>query len=247
MKLQKKIFWTFWVAACAGLIFSVGSMATSEKKNSEPAKNAPAASGDKEVIIDSYGNTLILAKEPVELMFSHKSHVIAAGLTCDDCHPDVFEKKRGSAKENGDYTMDALNEGRYCGTCHNDDIAFGTKAKDTCKTCHGSDMQPPKTIIFDTPVKAVIFDHALHTEDMGLDCDSCHQDLFKMKVGTAEEDPHAFVMDALYKGKYCGACHDGDQAFASDTRCTTCHIGVKGFDRLFGSKTPDKKHGGGEH
>ena len=63
-----------------------------------------------------------------------------------------------------------------------------------------------------------------------------------MIIGDSEKNEEEFVMDALYKGKYCGACHDGEQAFASDKRCTACHIGVMGFDRLVGGG--EKKKGG---
>ena len=92
---------------------------------------------------------------------------------------------------------------------------------------------PQEPIIFTKPVKAVIFDHKYHI-DQGLDCDSCHDDPFEMAAGTAEQNKD-FNMKALYEGKYCGACHDGDSAFASNTRCTLCHIGVKGYNKLMGS------------
>lgn len=88
------------------------------------------------------------------------------------------------------------------------------------------------TIVFTKPVKAVIFEHKNHIAQ-GLDCDSCHSGLFEMATGTAEGNDD-FTMDSLYKGKYCGACHDGNTAFASNTRCTVCHIGVKGFNRMSG-------------
>ena len=99
---------------------------------------------------------------------------------------------------------------------------------------------PQEPIIFTKPVKAVIFDHKYHIEQ-GLDCDSCHDDPFEMAAGTAEENED-FNMKALYQGKYCGTCHDGESAFASNTRCTLCHIGVKGYNRLMG-----KSGGGHEH
>ncbi len=86
-------------------------------------------------------------------------------------------------------------------------------------------------VIFTRPVKAVVFDHKVHVEDQGLECDSCHDDPFEMAAGTAEENED-FNMEALYQGKYCGTCHDGETAFASDTKCTTCHIGVKGYNRI---------------
>ncbi|NPA95197.1 MAG: hypothetical protein GXO58_07205 [Thermodesulfobacteria bacterium] len=101
---------------------------------------------------------------------------------------------------------------------------------------------PQEPIIFTKPVKAVVFDHKIHIEN-GLDCDSCHDEPFEMAAGTAEENQD-FNMKSLYEGKYCGQCHDGESAFASNTRCTLCHIGVKGYNRLTGIKP--KGHGGHE-
>ena len=49
-------------------------------------------------------------------------------------------------------------------------------------------------------------------------------------------------MQGLYDGKYCGACHDGSMAFASDTKCTLCHIGVKGYNRALGIEAADAHH-----
>ncbi len=50
-------------------------------------------------------------------------------------------------------------------------------------------------------------------------------------------------METLYNGGYCGACHDGDTAFASNKRCTVCHIGVRGQARLSGSSDAAAEHG----
>lgn len=93
---------------------------------------------------------------------------------------------------------------------------------------------PEAPIIWTQPVKAVVFHHKTHTMDQEIDCDSCHDDLFEMEAGIAEEEDD-FTMESLYEGRYCGACHDGDTAFASDTRCASCHIGVRGLNRLEGS------------
>lgn len=92
---------------------------------------------------------------------------------------------------------------------------------------------PLAPIIWEKPVKGVVFYHKTHTMDAGLDCDSCHDDLFEMEAGAAQENED-FTMATLYEGGYCGACHDGSTAFASDSRCTTCHIGVRGVGRLLG-------------
>ena len=97
------------------------------------------------------------------------------------------------------------------------------------------DEEDGGTIIFTKPVKAVVFEHKNHI-DQGLECDSCHDELFEMETGAAEGNDD-FTMAALYEGKYCGACHDGDMAFASNTRCTVCHIGVKGYNKAMGNTT----------
>ena len=102
---------------------------------------------------------------------------------------------------------------------------------------------PEAPIVWTKPVKAVIFNHKTHTMDQELDCESCHDDLFVMEAGAAEEADD-FTMESLYDGLYCGACHDGDTAFASNTRCTSCHIGVRGYARLSG-EGPADSHGSG--
>lgn len=115
---------------------------------------------------------------------------------------------------------------------------------DTVEEEYDEDTYGPKDpIIWVKPVKSVVFDHKVHTMDAGLDCDSCHDDLFEMEAGVAEENDD-FTMATLYEGGYCGACHDGSTAFASNTRCTTCHIGVRGHARLLGSsgEAEAKKH-----
>lgn len=100
---------------------------------------------------------------------------------------------------------------------------------------------PANPIIWTKPLKAVAFSHKTHTMGAGLSCDSCHDAIFEMAAGTAQEKAD-FTMDSLYKGKYCGACHDGNMAFASNTRCASCHIGVRGYNKATGA---DKK--GGKH
>lgn len=108
----------------------------------------------------------------------------------------------------------------------------------------GEDKEGGGTIIFTKPVKAVVFEHKTHIAN-GLGCDSCHSGIFEMATGTAEAKED-FTMDSLYKGKYCGTCHDGSTAFASNTRCTVCHIGVKGFNRLKGKPAAGSGGGHGE-
>ncbi len=88
---------------------------------------------------------------------------------------------------------------------------------------------PEEPIVWTVPIEAVAFDHKIHTMEAGLECDSCHDELFEMEAGLASENED-FIMETMYQGGYCGACHDGDMAFAANTRCATCHIGVMGME-----------------
>ncbi|HEY6872857.1 MAG TPA: cytochrome c3 family protein [Geobacteraceae bacterium] len=91
----------------------------------------------------------------------------------------------------------------------------------------GENSQHGGEIIFTKPVRSVQFSHKAHVEQKGLTCDMCHAGTFEMQALKAQEKPD-FTMESLYQGKYCGACHNGTMAFASNTRCASCHSGVKG-------------------
>lgn len=100
---------------------------------------------------------------------------------------------------------------------------------------------PLAPIVWEKPVKGVVFSHKTHTMDAELDCDSCHDDIFEMEAGVAEENED-FIMVTMYEGSYCGSCHDGSTAFAANTRCTTCHIGVRGVARLLEEDKSNNAH-----
>ena len=235
MKLSKKILYSIGLAVSVGLFFSMTGMA--ESTADIPAYGPAEIPADYDE--DTYGPARMMVwNKPVpRVTFSHKVHTMDAGLECDSCHDDVFEMEHGAVAEKGDFTMQSFSEGNYCGACHDGDTAFSTISPEKCAACHTA----PDLIVFNKPVKGVIFDHKIHVDEMDFTCGDCHSDLFKMHIGAAEQNPAEFVMEALYKGEYCGACHDGEGAFASDTRCTACHIGVMGYERLIGQ---EKKKGG---
>lgn len=60
------------------------------------------------------------------VVFSHAVHT--TWLRCNNCHPAIFEKEAGTAK----ITMEAIDDGKYCGVCH-DKVAL---APNGCKGCH---------------------------------------------------------------------------------------------------------------
>lgn len=64
-----------------------------------------------------------------KVIFSGDSHV-SKGLTCDACHPALFEQKKGAAK----ITMPDHQAGKFCFACHNGSQAFA--AEGNCNLCH---------------------------------------------------------------------------------------------------------------
>ncbi len=90
---------------------------------------------------------------------------------------------------------------------------------------HGGD------IIYTKPLKAVIFSHKAHSEDIGLKCDWCHDKTFEMEA-LAMESSKNFNMESLCNENYCGTCHNGDVSFSMTVQCARCHIGQKGYDRM---------------
>ncbi|MFO7983327.1 MAG: cytochrome c3 family protein [Desulfuromonadales bacterium] len=167
--------------------------------------------------------------------FSHKTHVNSFGFDCSACHDDLFTMEAGAMTSSEGFSMDTIYEGEYCGACHDGEMAFS--ARENCTACH----ETGEDIYYTKPLKAVLFDHQVHVDDLGFDCESCHMDTFTMKAKAAQENED-FNMEALYKGKYCGSCHDGSMAFASDTRCATCHVGVKGYNRARGDQKDESSH-----
>ncbi len=191
---------------------------------------------------------LIVWDKPTKVTFDHQFHTKDAGLSCESCHDDIFTMKAGAALTSG-MDMAAMAEGKFCGTCHDGSTAFATSTQ--CASCH---FAPEKPIVFNTPVKSVSFDHTTHIKKGGVACESCHKEVFKMKIGSIENDAKANGNDGdkreyLEKlhNKYCGTCHDSSQAFGYLTRCTVCHIGVKGYDALPGNEAKSKKQGEGKH
>ena len=80
-------------------------------------------------------------------------------------------------------------------------------------------IQPGKTVTWDTAMGKVVFDGKNHA-DAKVKCLDCHSKIFKMKKGSTE-----MKMDDINAGKYCGKCHNGKKAFASNDKdnCEICH------------------------
>lgn len=69
--------------------------------------------------------------------------------------------------------------------------------------------------------RPVIFPHWFHR--IRYQCRVCHTELgFEMRAGAND-----VTMDEISKGKFCGACHNGDIAWSVDN-CGLCHSALPG-------------------
>lgn len=66
--------------------------------------------------------------EMTPVVFKHWKH--QRSYKCYACHPGVF-----SQWEKAVFDHDAMEAGKYCGTCHNGDVAFVPEDED-CEVCH---------------------------------------------------------------------------------------------------------------
>jgi c(7)-type cytochrome triheme protein len=96
-------------------------------------------------------------------------------------------------------------------------------------------IDPRTNVLPDTPIRVlnldiilprtgemplVLFPHRQHTE--WLDCNNCHEQLFKYKAGTTP----GLNMFSVLQGEFCGRCH-GAVAFPL-TECQRCHSVLRG-------------------
>jgi c(7)-type cytochrome triheme protein len=138
--------------------------------------------------------------------FSHQVHM--GMFKCPDCHTKTFPYKAGALKA----TMASMEKGKSCGICHNGKDAFTVAGE--CDKCHKGFKPGP--VAYKTEAGDASFSHDFH---LGIyKCADCHTKIFPYKAGTLKA-----TMGDMDKGKSCGACHNGKDAFKSSDECVKCH------------------------
>lgn len=153
-----------------------------------------------------------------EATFSHTTHIARTGGACKGCH----NGKVITGREKG-VTMAEMEKGKTCGACHNGSRVFTVAGN--CNRCHQG--MKPKDIVF--KLKDTIpatFSHTVHTAAYA--CKDCHTGIFPYKTVVGK-----YTMDDMAKGKSCGSCHNGKDAFSSSGDCATCHKGMTPKDVVF--------------
>ncbi len=184
----------------------------------------------EEVVEEIYYGGDILFTTPVKsVIFSHKVHTQDLGFNCQTCHDGIFSMARGASESMGDFNMKSLAEGRYCGSCHNGEMAFSSETQ--CARCHTgvkgfmrfpeelrdakASLMPREEITLGEGGTSSGFSHQVHTGMF--ECSECHPEVFKLKQNTT-----GITMEGIYQGRFCGRCHNGEVAFGSDN-CGRCH------------------------
>ena len=81
----------------------------------------------------------------------------------------------------------------------------------------------PTTILFETKMGNVTYDHTAHVGRAGGTCETCHTKLFPQSREPINYKA-AMHKQAEAKKTSCAGCHvDGGAAFASKGRCADCH------------------------
>ncbi len=148
------------------------------------------------------GEIAFRSPETGPTLFKHARHI--ESHHCRDCHPRLYATKRRGTP----VTMADMAKGKSCGACHNAKVSFSLRQ---CSRCH-----QVKEIVYRVKATgATHFSHRKHLE-VSPDCRGCHPRIF-----VAGPNKRASMAD-MEKGKSCGACHDGTNAFDIKS-CTTCH------------------------
>jgi len=145
-------------------------------------------------------------KDAGKVVFSHTRHLAkknqrgTPAFSCASCHTGGKSKKH--------YTMEDMYKGQSCGACHNGRQAFDAHE---CSKCH----QVKEVVYQVKETGPTPFSHSAHLKKLQ-DCSVCHTKLYK-----TGKNP-TVTMAEMGKGKSCGFCHNGKQAFKVD-QCSRCH------------------------
>ena len=79
----------------------------------------------------------VVQGSPGAVVFSHSTHVNAERPNCTACHSQLFKMlKPGTPADGLAISHEQMQNGKYCGACHNGKLAFDPTDGDKCMVCH---------------------------------------------------------------------------------------------------------------
>jgi len=76
---------------------------------------------------------------------------------------------------------------------------------------------PPKTVTFPSHVGEVTFPHAMHVNELEIECSACHHPVTAPKLSTPH--PQYFTQCSVP----CETCHGASPGRPGEHRCSSCH------------------------
>lgn len=145
---------------------------------------------------------------PAGIRFSHQFHILAHGLSCQDCHTLAPDKSRYSQPDHS-----------VCLACHA--VKDEKKPDESCRLCHAQmpgpvtsdharrDLQTPSRYVLERyRIGPIHFSHGRHAKES---CESCHAGVTKSARAVESHLPEM---------AQCMSCHNGEKAPAT---CEGCH------------------------
>ncbi|MEO5359231.1 MAG: cytochrome c3 family protein [Nitrospirota bacterium] len=77
------------------------------------------------------GKVLQWESDDGRVVFNGTKHA-GKGIKCTQCHLEVFRMRHGVTR----MTMKEMDEGAYCGACHDGKTSFSTSDERYCSKCH---------------------------------------------------------------------------------------------------------------
>ena len=84
--------------------------------------------------------------------------------------------------------------------------------------------EEPDTIVFESKMGNVTFDHKGHTEKEGGDCTACHDKLFPQSREPINFKKGMHKPAEAEKSSCAGCHHPGGPAFEAKGNCKNCHV-----------------------
>ena len=87
---------------------------------------------------------------------------------------------------------------------------------------HNIPFHMPKEITLPTSPDSpgpVTFRHESHVDKNAPECGTCHANTYSILTRTTQS-----LGETMHSSRYCGQCHNGEQAFYWEDNCETCHI-----------------------
>ncbi len=84
-------------------------------------------------------------KDPGDVVFSHRKHVLGTRVPCDMCHGTLGDKYRKKAETEGKTFYEVIDKD-YCAHCHKGGVIFSVEDDKKCSVCHHSKKEEVKPV-----------------------------------------------------------------------------------------------------